>query len=268
MKKLILIKLGGSVITDKKKFKTPREGTIFRLSEEIANARKIVGKNTLFIITTGGGSYSHPVATRYEVQKGFINEKSLEGFALTADAEVQINQLVMKYLLSVHLPVISFGPRSFVLGRNGRVKNVFVDSILEALYKGVLPVVYGDMLVDESRGCMTFSGEQVITLLAEKLKSNFGKITIINCSKTNGVYDNTGKTIPLINRKNFNIIKRFISGSDGIDVTGGMIHKVRESLDFAKKHQVITIVINGNKKDCLYKAILGKKVKSTIISDD
>ncbi len=256
------------MITDKKKVKTSREGTIFRLTEEIANARKIVGKNTLFIIATGGGSYSHPIAAKYEVQKGFINERSLEGFALTADAEVQINQLVMKYLLSAHLPVISFGPRSFVLGENSRVKNVFVDSIREALHKGVLPVVYGDMLVDRSRGCMTLSGEQVITLLAEKLKSNFGKITIISCSKTDGVYDDAGKTISLINRKNFNIVKRFISGSEGIDVTGGMIHKVRKSFDFAKRYQITTIVINGNKKDCLYKVILGKKVKSTIISDD
>lgn len=256
------------MITDKKKVKTSREGTIFRLSEEIANARKIVGKNTLFVITTGGGSYSHPVAARYEVQKGFINEKSLEGFVLTADAEVQINQLVMKYLLSFHLPVISFGPRSFVLGENNKVKNVFVDSIREALYKGVLPVTYGDMLVDESRGCMTFSGEQVTTLLAEKLKNNFGKITIINCSRTDGVCGDAGKTIPLINRRNFDVVKRFISGTEGVDVTGGMIHKVRESLDFAKKHQVKTIIISGNKKDCLYKAILGKKVRSTIISDD
>ncbi len=239
-----------------------------RLSKEIADARKVVGENTLFVITTGGGSYSHPVAARYEVQKGFINEKSLEGFALTADAEVQMNQLVMKYLLLARLPVVSFGPRSFVLGENGRIKNVFIDSIREALQKGILPVTYGDMIIDKNRGCMTFSGERVITLLAEKLKSNFGKITIISCSKTDGVYDNAGKTIPLINRRNFDEVKRFISGSEGVDVTGGMIHKVRESLDLVKKHQVKIIVINGNEKDCLYKAILGKKVKSTIISDD
>lgn len=155
-----------------------------------------------------------------------------------------------------------------LVDENNKVKNVFVDSIREALYKGVLPVTYGDMLVDESRGCMTFSGEQVTTLLAEKLKNNFGKITIINCSRTDGVCDDAGKTISLINRRNFDMVKRFISGSEGVDVTGGMIHKVRESLDFAKKHQVKTIIISGNKKDCLYKAILGKKVRSTIISDD
>ncbi len=265
MRDLILIKLGGSVITNKKLVKTPRREMILRLSKEIFSARKQIGNNTLLIIATGGGSYSHPVAAKYEVQKGFINSRSLEGFVLTADAEVQINQIVMQYLLMAHIPAISFGPRSFALGEKAKIKSVFTESIREALNKGVVPVVYGDMLVDGSRGCMAFSGEQVMALIAKSLRRSFGKIAIINCSRTDGVYDDKGKTIPFIDRNNFNAVKDFITGSDGVDVTGGMIHKVKESLSLAEKYKISTLIINGNTKDNLLKAILGKEIKSTLI---
>ena len=129
----------------------------------------------------------------------------------------------------------------------------------------MLPVTYGDISFDEKMGVCIASTEKVLGFLAKKLaKAN--KITkIIYCGITNGVYDEKGITIPTINSSNFKDVKKKIGGSVGIDVTGGMIHKVEEGLMLAKDLNVSILIINGAKKDNLKKAVLGSKVKATTI---
>ena len=82
---------------------------------------------------------------------------------------------------------------------------------------------------------------------------------------TDGVYDERGNTIDKITPKNFAEVKKVLGGSKSIDVTGGMLHKVEESLNLAKKLNIKTLIINGNMENSLLKAILGKEVVSTII---
>ncbi|MBS7631517.1 amino acid kinase, partial [Candidatus Bathyarchaeota archaeon] len=63
---LIILKLGGSVVTEKDKPVTPNKENIKRLSREIAEA----GEGELILIH-GGGSYGHPVADEYNLSEGY-----------------------------------------------------------------------------------------------------------------------------------------------------------------------------------------------------
>jgi len=266
MKKLILIKLGGSVITDKSKPFIARKAVIFRLAREIGTARKKLGKDTLFLVGHGSGSFGHTTASRYQTQKGLINKESVKGLSLTADSAIDINRIVIKEFIKVGLPVVSFSPLSFVFAKDQKVGNVLLSGIKRCFDIGIIPVIYGDVIMDEKMGFCIFSAEKTLSILARKLRNDYKIGKIVEVGDTNGVYDQKGKTIPIITSKNFNEVKNVITGSKATDVTGGMIHKVEESLKLAKETKIQTIIINGNTKKNLFFTLLEKKVVATHIS--
>lgn len=243
MKDLVLVKLGGSVITDKSKQYTARVGVIKKLAKKIS---KFKNKNTDLIIGHGSGSFAHIPASKYQIQKGLINTKSTWGLALTADAAVQINRIVISEMLKLKIKCLSFAPLSFNYG-----KNILIDHIKKAMVIGMIPVIYGDVVMNEKQGFEIYSGEKTLDILASKLAREYKKITIIYYTDTNGVYDDKGKTIPVITPKNFPEIKKYLQGSGNTDVTGGMTHKVEESLDLVQKINAEIYIKNGfdlNKK--------------------
>ncbi len=120
MSELILVKLGGSLITDKSKPYTLREGVLSRLAREIHEARK-ENPNLRIIVGHGGGSFPHVSAKKYETQKGIINEKSWEGFAKVADDAARLNRLVVKALIEAGENAVSIPPSSGAICRNSKI---------------------------------------------------------------------------------------------------------------------------------------------------
>lgn len=241
MKELVLIKLGGSVITDKSKPFTARLNVIDKLARKVK--AKFISKDFDLIVGHGGGSFPHVPAAKYQVQKGITNKKSVWGFCLTADAAIQINRIVVGRFLKYKIPAVSFAPLSFITQ-----KSVSTAHIQKAMEIGAVPVIYGDLVMNDRQGFEIYSGEKSLDVLATKLKGNYKKITIIYYTDTFGVYDNNGKTIPLITPSNYPQIKKFLVGSGNTDVTGGMLHKVEESLKLVKKLDALVYIVNGLSK--------------------
>lgn len=262
-KTLILIKLGGSLITDKNKAFTAKKDVILRLAKEIKDSLEVI-KGDL-IVGHGSGSFGHVVAAKYKTQEGIVNKDSVKGFPLVADAARKINVIVMDNLLKVGLKAVSFSPLSFIYTKNEKEEAFLVKPIKKALDIGLVPVIYGDVIMDEIKGFCIYSGEKTLNLLAEKLNKDYSTVRIIYCGETDGVYDEKGKTIDRITPKNYNSIKRVLKGSAGVDVTGGMIHKVEEGVELSKLLNAETLIINGTKKNFLKYAIEGKIIKSTHI---
>lgn len=263
MRNLILIKLGGSVITDKGREFTARIKNIKRLAGEIKLAQKTFKGN--IVIGHGAGSFAHTPAAKYQTKKGFVNKKSLMGMSIVEDAARQLNSIVIKEFLQENLPVFPFSPASFVISDvKGGVKSYIVP-IKNALTVNAVPVVYGDVIMDEKAGCTIFSTEKVLSILAEKLKDDY-KIRMIYVTDVDGVYDKEGKTIPQITGGNFDQLKSSIVGAKNVDVTGGMLHKVEESLKLAKEMGIQTLIVNGTKKGELERAVLGQNISGTLVS--
>jgi isopentenyl phosphate kinase len=269
MKNLILIKLGGSIITDKKKDFTVREANILRLGKEIKSAIK-TGKCKV-IIGHGAGSFAHVPAKKYKTKEGLINKNSLYGMSVTEDAAKKLNAIVIKNLLKIRLPVFSFSPASLLISDAKEYIKSYLDPLKIALQIGIIPVVYGDVVIDKKIGCTIFSTEKILSILARELMGEY-KIRIIYASDTDGVYngvgahDQKGETIEKITPANFSQVKKAILGATGTDVTGGMLHKVEESLKLAKETEIGTLIINGTKKGVLRNAILNQKTEGTLIS--
>lgn len=67
-----------------------------------------------------------------------------------------------------------------------------------------------------------------------------------------------------ITPRSFKNVKKALKKTS-FDVTGGMIHKIKESLNIAKKG-IDSFIINGEKGNLL-KAILEEKVEGTLITN-
>jgi len=263
MEKLTIIKLGGSLITDKAKPLTAKESVIRRLGKEILEvSKKYKGK---IIIGHGSGSFGHAIAAKYQTQKGLINKKSLKGVTEVSDVAVALNRIVVKNLLKVGLTVVSFSPGSFAVSKSQKPDKFFLGAIKEALKIGITPLIYGDVIFDRHQGFTIFSTEKVIGILVKGLSKIYKIEHIIYIGVTDGVYDSKKKTIERITPSNFGKVKKAIHGSKATDVTGGMIHKVKESLKLVKKYQNRIFVVNGRRPGVLKNAILDRKVLGTKI---
>ncbi|MCX6704246.1 MAG: isopentenyl phosphate kinase, partial [Candidatus Woesebacteria bacterium] len=210
------------------------------------------------------GSFAHVPAHKYKTKEGLINRNSLYGMSVTEDAARKLNSIVIKNFLSLGIPAFSFSPASFLISDGLRCSKSYIDSIKTALHIGVIPVVYGDVIIDKKIGCTIFSTEKILSILARELMGEY-KIRIVYATDTDGVYNKKVETIERITPANFGQVKKAIIGAGGADVTGGMLHKVEEALRLAKNIGIETLVVNGMKAGSLRNAIVGAKVEGTRI---
>lgn len=259
---LVLVKLGGSLITDKNKPYTAKPKIIRRLAKEV----KICwNRGFRFLISHGSGSFGHTSSAKYKTAQGIRNKKDVYGLAVVQQDALMINRIVNKIFLEEKLPVLSFVPSSFTMANNKNLSDIFAEPIIQALMIDALPLVFGDVILDKKLGCCIFSGEKTLDNLIKPLtKAGFKFEKIIHCGTTDGVYDEKGRMIPLITKNSFVKLKKAIGLSESTDVTGGILHKVRESLEIAK-WGIKSLIINSKTPGNLKKAILGKKVKGTLI---
>lgn len=249
---LVFIKLGGSVITDKTKPYTARIEVIKKIAKEIHEVRKEDRrKNKIkLIVGHGGGSFPHFSAAKYKTHLGLVNEKSLRGLAIVHMDAAKINEIIIKELINAGENVMSVQPSAAAIAKNGKIIKWDIAPIKEMLKHDLIPVPYGDVCLDIKQGCCIISTEEIFSFLAKKLKPK----KIIMVGEVDGVYAD-GKIVREINNHNFNKIKKYLLGSRGTDVTGGMFHKIKKALEIAK-HNIPTYIINGQKKDSLKRAIL------------
>lgn len=259
-----ILKIGGSVITDKGKELEVRMQAINRLAEEIreANVQNL-------IIVHGGGSFGHPLAQQYAIKEGFNEETQRIGFSETHHVMTVLNGLFMDALIWRNVPAVSITPSSCIITKNGRIQ-CFEDAPLKTLLKtGFLPVLYGDAVLDTNLGFTILSGDQLVSVLATR----FNAERIIIGVDVDGLYDDdpkVKKTAKMFRHLTLEELKRLqskLGGSTACDVTGGMFGKIAELLPVIEQGIPVTIV-NAAKPNYIYKALKGKKVKSTLIEKE
>ena len=257
MKDVILVKFGGSIITDKNTPYKARPDVIRRLAKEL---KKI--KDFSIVLAHGVGSFAHTSAKEYGGKRGY---KSKWGIAKVARDAMEINRIVMDILIEEGLPAVSLRPMSMMITDAGKLKNNLFEIVEETLNQGLMPVVYGDVIWDKKWKSTIYSGERTLNEIGIYLKKKGFNVTrVIQVGETNGVYDNKGKTIPSINRENWKNIQQYVFNSSRADVTGGMKHKIENALDVAGKG-IKTWITNGIIPHEFQYALQGKTIHGTII---
>jgi isopentenyl phosphate kinase len=259
--KPVILKIGGSVITDKNGDLAAKTEVINRLAEEVAKANI---KN--LIVVHGGGSFGHPTAQKHGIKEGFKQDGQKLGFAETHHVMTVLNGLVMDAFVWHEIPAVSVTPSSCVITENGRIKQ-FEDAALRMLLKlGFTPVLYGDVTLDEKLGFTVLSGDQLVAHLAMK----FNACKIIMGVDTDGLHDTDPKTdknarlYTHLTLKELCAVQGKLTKPTAADVTGGMFGKVNELLPAVEKGIPVSIV-NGAKPSRVYRALAGEKVEGTLI---
>jgi isopentenyl phosphate kinase len=255
---LVFVKLGGSVITDKTQLETARPAVIERLAGEIAAARAARPGQRL-LLGHGSGSFGHAVARRYGTRHGVRDPDGWRGFAQVAAVAARLNRLVTDSLLAAGVPVWSLQPSASALCRGGDLVSLATGPVEAALSRGLVPLVYGDVALDETLGGTIISTEQVFAYLARRLRPSH----VILVGVADGVFDAdplrqpSARPIERITPLNWDEVRAVLGGSHATDVTGGMAAKVEALLELVRELPGLTAhIFSGERPGALQAALL------------
>jgi isopentenyl phosphate kinase len=258
---LTFVKLGGSLITDKRVAEYFHAETMQRTAQEIARARH-TDPTLQLLIGHGSGSFGHVVASRYGTAKGVTTPEHWIGFAEVARVARRLNHLVTEALEQEALPILPFSPSSSAECTDAHLHTLAIAPIEKALQHGLIPLVYGDVSFDSVRGGTIISTETVFDHLARALHPQ----RIFLLGEVEGVYDSHKQIIPRITPANYPEIAGALGGSHGTDVTGGMLSKVQSMLGLAKVIPGLTIHIFGGGSPGQLESALSGTPPGTVIS--
>ena len=233
----VFLKLGGSLLTDKRQAETPRMDVIERLAAEIAQALR-ERPDLRLVLGHGSGSFGHVYGRRYGTRHGVRSPEEWYGFAKTADAAARLNRIVVKALLDAGVPAWGVQPSVALRCVNGRIVAGPEETVATALERGLLPVVHGDVALDSEMGGTIASTEEIFEWLA----GHFHPERLALAGEVDGIYtadpkiDPSAALIEDIRPETLAAIEAGLGGSHGIDVTGGMVAKVRQALGMAAAH--------------------------------
>jgi len=259
--KIIFLKLGGSLITDKTQAGTPRLDVITRLADEI-QAALLNMKDYSLVLGHGSGSFGHVTAKKYDTRKGVKSAKAWRGFTEVGYQAASLNHIVMGALQATGLAALTFSPSGTVIAQNGQVKSWNLNAIRCALIAGIIPVVYGDIVFDTSLGGTILSTEDIFLHLAKELHPQH----ILLAGIDKGVwadYPKCTEIIPSITHENWKKLTANISGSAATDVTGGMASKVRQMLILVRENPELEVFIFSGKEPGNIAAALKGKLQGT-----
>jgi isopentenyl phosphate kinase len=255
---MILVKLGGSVITDKSKLRTFKRSSCDRLAKEMSLVR------TPLAIVHGAGSFGHIEAKKHGLHKGFKVKSQLHHVAAVQRDVRELNLRVLASLIDNGIRAVSVPPVSSAKFRGGVVSKFNPDTFGQMFDLGLTPVSFGDVVPDESMGFSICSGD----LMMEAIAKAFRPKSVVFCADVDGVFDRDPKRsrkaalIPELDSQKLACIKR--TESANADVTGSIYGKVERMLAIAQYCEKCMIV-NGNVPGRLGKAVSGKEVVSTVV---
>lgn len=260
---MYILKLGGSILTKKDSSQGEIDETNLK---RLANEIKESGVTDL-VIVHGAGSFGHPPAKKYKIGEKFdpkeYSQKRI-GFTLTENEVKRLNMLICEAFIDMGLPVIAIPPSSVMTSSNKRINSFDSTLVKKYLEKGYIPVMFGDVVLDDELEMAVISGDQVIQVLAKELEAT----NVILSTDVDGVYNKNPKTHDdAIFFEKFTSLEDLetLEGSTNVDVTGGMVGKIKELLALADMG-IDSMIINANKENNIYKALKNEKVKGTIIS--
>ncbi len=240
--KNVVIKLGGSLITDKSNPRTIKWDALKNAIDQIANYYSRFGPK--IVIVHGGGSFGHYEVERIKKNKSFIDKISVSEIQ---ESMLMLALAVLKLLVDSGIPAL-LHPAHTICNTND-AKSCNYTPIIRDLDNGFVPVTYGDAVFD-SEGKI-ISGDDLSVEISNVINSD----CLFFATDVEGVLDEKGKLIREIN-KNYKIT---IINKAEFDVTGGIIGKINKAFNSSSKN---IRILSGEK---LFNALIGENVGTKII---
>lgn len=255
---MMLVKLGGSVITDKSRLRTFRGTVTSRLARELRGARSAL------VLVHGAGSFGHIRAKRHRLHEGFRGDGQLVHVAAVQRDVRELNLKVLEALIENGIRGVSVPPAAAARFENGAIAAFDPEPFESLLGLSLTPVTFGDVVPDRTMGFSICSGD----LMMEALAREFRPELVVFCTDVDGVFDRDPKRsrdaqlIPRLDRSMLGSLRR--ARVRGADVTGGMFGKLERMLAIAE-HCEKCMIVNGNVPGRLERALSGEQVVSTVV---
>jgi isopentenyl phosphate kinase len=245
IKIMILMKLGGSIITNKEKPLTPNRNLIGKIASSLKNVDEPI------VIIHGGGSFGHYWSVKYDMHTK-PQKYSIKGVATVKNSMVELNSIVLESFLESGLKPYCLPPSDFMIGGKPLTKKV--KEISNIAKTGLIPISYGDVMWFGKNKFYILSGDRIMGVLAKLLRPRLA----IFVTNVDGVYSDM-KSKRLLNE----ITKEIpITSEVTMDVTGGMSRKIKEAISISKGGTDVFFV-NGKIPKRITNAINGKSFEGT-----
>ncbi|NHI83238.1 MAG: hypothetical protein EAX81_02900 [Candidatus Thorarchaeota archaeon] len=262
-KKLIIVKLGGSVITHKSS--VPPKVNIANLTLIAKEIKDYTGK---LILVLGGGAHGHQAAHSYGYSDVSTDKRQLIRGIPHIRHNMSILSLEVESILKANnLQSVILSPFSLVLLNDRIIESFAITSIQRTIDSGIIVILHGDVCFDNILGASILSGDTIAAYLAKRLKAN----ALYMGTDVDGIFegdphlDSSAKLVPLIDQSNKEQILRMAGPSSATDVTGGMTKKLQE-LFWLSNSGIDIAIFNLQKKDVLSGLLRGRKVLCTRIA--
>jgi isopentenyl phosphate kinase len=245
-----VVKLGGSVITDKRGDRPRvRHALLRRIATELASG-------SVAAVVHGAGSFGHGPVRRSGLHEGLRSDAQRLAWGEVQVLQNELDAVVCRALLRAGVPAVPCQASAAAVLR-GRVLESWDTTAPCAMVElGLVPVLYGVPAVDRDQGCAILSGD----VLAPELALRLGVIT------ADPRTDSTAERIPRITPSSWAEVAPLLGGSASVDVTGGMAGKVAELLRYAKKgitSRIFDLTVPGR----LVAALRGEPLGTVIEAD-
>lgn len=266
MKEFIVLKLGGSILTEKKGRGRIRVSFIHDFSKMFGK----VWRNHFFrqgvgvILLHGAGSIGHPLVHRYALLHSSLGGKTVRGFGHVVSAMHMLTSRLSHALFQEGVPIVPL--QSCVLFRPGRRGEVvFREGAFQFLHRivraGGVPLLGGDLGVEEKGEICVFSADRIAVALAKRLH----RARLFFATNVSGVYktfppQSGASPLPLLTPSDirsliFNL--RDVSVVSSHDVTGEMIGKLRSLLSLRGSP---VCIFDGRSPRNIRQALLAKSI--------
>jgi len=256
---MLLVKLGGSVLTDKTRLRTPRPASIHRLAAELAAVKEPL------VVVHGAGSFGHILARKHRLHEGAPTAARKLGAARVQQDVKTLDGLVVNALIDAGLAAVAVPPSSILTLDDGRVATIDLTPFLLFSAGGFTPVTFGDVVRDNRRGVSVCSGD----LLMLELARAFAPSRAIFVADVDGLFtadpkrDRNARLLEIVGPEDLPRIR--FSAARRTDVTGSIEGKVRRMFEVAA-HAGECWIVNGNVKNRVRDALRGRKVVGTRVA--
>lgn len=242
---MIIIKLGGSIITNKQKPLTAKPKIINTIVEKL----KTVDEQ--YIIVHGGGSFGHYWSVKYNMHTEAKNYDK-RGISVVKNSMIELNKIVLDVFYKNDLFPYVF-PASNFIDIDGKPIQKKIIEMKEITESGLIPITYGDVLWYIDKKSYILSGDKIMTILAKLLKPRLC-IFVLN---ENGIYSDFNKKKLIYNLDDAKPDVKIIN-----DATGGIKRKYEEA-KLIKELKLKVFFTNGNKPSRIIDAINDVRFEGT-----
>lgn len=257
-----LVKLGGSLLTDKSEEGSFRRPAARRLLSEVAKA------NLPTVLLHGAGSFGHPPAARHRIGQAKAKPDGVsEVLACVGSLAAQVVSLAH----DAGLRPLAFPLHIQSHADGDGLADLPVDELCKAIEEGYTPVLHGTLVRDPALNWRVVSADELMRDLAAELTPRLA----VFATNVDGVYDRDpvqsgaqllerikdGDAGALFDGNGANGNGRGNGHGNGDDVTGRMAGKLAHARACA--HHCPTLILNGDVKGRLLDALKGKSVPCT-----